>query len=93
MDECIACQHVIDQKLCQRCSWAQSEQVVLPEHSICAAAKTLQLLQNDLEFLRIRSMKQEIMVAPRKLRCNSTMICYELVPNDTCYDVQMQNLY
>ncbi len=23
-------------------------------------------LQNDLEFLRIRSMKQEIMVAPRK---------------------------
>ena len=23
-------------------------------------------MQNDLEFLRIRSMKQEIMVAPRK---------------------------
>lgn len=26
-------------------------------------------MQNDLEFLRIRSMKQEIMVAPRKLHC------------------------
>ena len=31
-----------------------------------AAYHQLLMPQNDLEFLRIRSMKQEIMVAPRK---------------------------
>lgn len=33
---------------------------------ISAAYHMLVMLQNDLEFLRIRSMKQEVMVAPRK---------------------------
>lgn len=28
--------------------------------------KPVYAMQNDLEFLRIRSMKQEVMVAPRK---------------------------
>ena len=48
------------------------------DHRICVKGAALSIiwvvLQNDLEFLRIRSMKQEIMVAPRELHLSVCLV-------------------
>ena len=50
-------------------------------------------MQNDLEFLRIRSMKQEIMVAPRKLYKPLISIQADRALLHLAVPLQMQSLY
>lgn len=61
------------QRHVQRCSNGGIPASICPEHQLLSW--WCSWLQNDLEFLRIRSYKHEIMVAPSEWPCSALHAC------------------